>query len=157
MRSCFISTTLVAVSITLVTARAQNLATASGNSVVAQMPCQFTTFEEQSAFTRRFYSKVEYEGAKNNRSIECLKIHYISDGLKVVGYIVRPRGTEGRRYPIIIYNRGGFLEIGKLDAWNLLDFYRLASDGFVILASQYRGNDGGEGREELGGADVNDV
>jgi dipeptidyl aminopeptidase/acylaminoacyl peptidase len=29
--------------------------------------------------------------------------------------------------------------------------------GFVVLASQYRGNDGVEGREEYGGADVRDV
>lgn len=125
-------------------------------SVVAQIPCQFTSFEEQSAFTRRFYSKEEYEGAKNNRSIECLKIQYRSDGLKVVGYIVSPRSTHGKRYPVIIYNRGGFLDVGKIDTWNLLDFYRLASNGFV-LASQYRGNDGGEGREEVGGVDLNDV
>ena len=27
----------------------------------------------------------------------------------------------------------------------------------MVLASQYRGNDGGEGLEEPGGADVNDV
>src|SRR5207247_311744 len=46
---------------------------------------------------------------------------------------------------------------GKIDTPNILDFYELASHGFVILASQYRGNDGGEGREEFGGADVNDV
>ncbi|GAI09436.1 unnamed protein product [marine sediment metagenome] len=32
-----------------------------------------------------------------------------------------------------------------------------ASYGFVAVGSQYRGNDGGEGREEFGGADVNDV
>jgi dipeptidyl aminopeptidase/acylaminoacyl peptidase len=38
-----------------------------------------------------------------------------------------------------------------------VDFTRLAEDGFVVLASQYRGNDGGEGREELGGSDLDDV
>ena len=32
-----------------------------------------------------------------------------------------------------------------------------AKKGYVVLASQYRGNDGGEGKEEFGGADVNDV
>src|SRR5687767_11783640 len=30
----------------------------------AQSPCQFTTFEEQTSFTRRFYSKAEYDRAK---------------------------------------------------------------------------------------------
>jgi dipeptidyl aminopeptidase/acylaminoacyl peptidase len=33
----------------------------------------------------------------------------------------------------------------------------LAKAGYVIVASQYRGNGGGEGKEEFGGADVNDV
>jgi dipeptidyl aminopeptidase/acylaminoacyl peptidase len=141
-----------------VPAAAQEVAPArSTGSVIGEAPCQFTTFEEQSAFTKRFYSKNDYDIAKNHKSIECLKIRYVSDGLEVVGYIVRPHGAPGRRYPVIIYNRGGFGEIGKIDSWNLLDFYHLASSGFVILASQYRGNDGGEGREEVGGADVNDV
>jgi dipeptidyl aminopeptidase/acylaminoacyl peptidase len=121
------------------------------------MPCRFTTFEDQSAFTRRFYSKDEFETAKNSPSIDCLRIRYISDGLNVVGFLVKPRNSEGARYPVIVYNRGGLLDIGKLDTPNLLDFYDLASKGFVVLASQYRGNDGGEGREEFGGADVNDV
>ena len=148
------SVTLLAIS----TARGQEVAPLEVNSsIVAETACRFTNFQEQSAFTRRFYSEEEYENAKNSRSIECLKIQYMSDGLKVAGFIVRPRSTQGKRYPVIIYNRGGFLEIGKLDTWNLLDFYRLASNGFVILASQYRGNDGGEGREEVGGADVDDV
>ncbi|HEX8338616.1 MAG TPA: prolyl oligopeptidase family serine peptidase, partial [Pyrinomonadaceae bacterium] len=47
-----------------------------------------------------------------------------------------------------------------ITAANYLHFYemhRLASEGFVVLASQYRGYDGGEGRDEVGGADTNDV
>ena len=126
-------------------------------TIAAQSPCQFTTFEEQTSWTRRFYSKAEYDGAKTHASIECLRIQYLSDGLKVVGFLVKPRNPEGRRYPVIIYNRGGLQDMGKIDAPNLLDFYELAANGFVVLASQYRGNDGGEGLEEFGGADVGDV
>ncbi len=125
--------------------------------IAAQSPCQFTTFEEQTSFTRRFYSKAEYDRAKANESIECLRIQYLSDGLKVVGFVVKPRNPEGKRYPVIIYNRGGVQDIGKIDAPNILDFYELAANGFVVLASQYRGNDGGEGLDEVGGADVADV
>jgi dipeptidyl aminopeptidase/acylaminoacyl peptidase len=146
------SVTLLALSI----ASGREVAQVNG-SLVAATPCRFTSFEEQSAFTKRFYSKDEYESAKNSRSIECLRIQYTSDGLKVVGFIVKPRNTQRKRYPVIIYNRGGLLDIGKIDTPNILDFYGLASNGFVVLASQYRGNDGGEGREEFGGADVNDV
>jgi len=31
------------------------------------------------------------------------------------------------------------------------------TNGFVVIGSQYRGNDGGEGQEEFGGAEINDV
>src|SRR2546425_9172771 len=99
MKSFLIGTTVPAVLVALVTARAQNLAPASGASIVAQVPCPFTSFEEQSAFTRRFYSKDEFETAKNSRSIDCLKIQYISDGLKVVAFVVRPT-SPGIRYPV---------------------------------------------------------
>ena len=77
--------------------------------------------------------------------------------VKVVGFLVKPRDPEGRRYPVIIYNRGGLQDIGKIDVPNILDFYELAANGFVVLASQYRGNDGGEGLKQFGGADVGDV
>ena len=142
----------------LVNAHAQDRAQVSTTApIVAQSPCQFTTFEEQTSFTKRFYSKEEYDRAKTTPSVECLKIQYLSDGLKVVGFLVKPRGPEGRRYPVIIYNRGGLQDMGKIYAPNILDFYELAASGFVVLASQYRGNDGGEGLEEFGGADVGDV
>jgi dipeptidyl aminopeptidase/acylaminoacyl peptidase len=126
-------------------------------AIVAQSPCPFTPFEEQTSFTKRFYSKAEYDRARTNASTECLRIQYLSDGLKVVGFLVKPRDLAGRRYPVIIYNRGGLQDLGKIDTPNLLDFYELAANGFVVLASQYRGNDGGEGLEEFGGADVGDV
>ena len=148
-------TALMVLPIDLLAVRPQNVTPATG--IVAQAPCRFTTFEEQSAFARRFYSKDEFDAAKNSQSIECFRIQYISDGLRVVGILVKPRGAQSTRYPVIIYNRGGLLDIGKLDTPNILDFFELAANGFVVLASQYRGNDGGEGREEFGGADVNDV
>jgi dipeptidyl aminopeptidase/acylaminoacyl peptidase len=56
-----------------------------------------------------------------------------------------------------VYNRGGNREFGSIRTADLMEFAGLALDGFVVLASQYRGNDGGEGAEEFGGADVADV
>src|SRR5439155_6293397 len=135
----------------------QTVPTAQNARIISQTPCQFTTFEDQSAFVRRYYSKAEYEDAKTSRTIDCSRIQYLSDGLKVIGYMVKPRDAVGKQYPVIIYNRGGFQDIGKIDDGNILDFYHWASSGFIILASQYRGNDGGEGKDELGGADVDDV
>jgi dipeptidyl aminopeptidase/acylaminoacyl peptidase len=132
-------------------------ATPANGTIVAQTPCTFTDYDQTSAFTRRYYSRAEYTSTIGNTAVECLRIQYASDGLKVVGFLVKPRTTGTATYPVIVYNRGGFRDIGKLDAWNLLDFYGFASQGFVVLASQYRGNDGGEGRDEIGGADVADV
>ncbi len=82
---------------------------------------------------------------------------YTSDGLKVKGYMAYPKDTS-QTYPVIIYNRGGNREFGKLNKYKMTFILaRLASWGYVVLASQYRGNDGGEGREEFGGAEVNDI
>ena len=88
--------------------------------------------------------------------VKLRRITYLSDGLKVVGYLAEPR-TPGP-HPCVIFNRGGNREFGKLSDPQLLRFVvNMASWGYVVAASQYRGNDGGEGQEEFGGADVNDV
>lgn len=84
------------------------------------------------------------------------KIIYESDGLKVVGYTARPK--KKGNYPCIIYNRGGNKEFGKLNKYKAVFILaRIASWDYTVAASQYRGNDGGEGKEEFGGEDVNDV
>lgn len=85
------------------------------------------------------------------------KITYLSDGLKIKGYLAYPK-TITQKLPCIIWCRGGFANAGKLD-----DFYakailgQLASWGYVVFETQYRGNDGGEGKDEFGGSDLNDV
>ncbi|MGV6829855.1 MAG: alpha/beta hydrolase family protein [Flavobacteriales bacterium] len=82
---------------------------------------------------------------------------YESDGLKVKGYMAYPKDSN-QKYPVIIYNRGGNREFGSLNKYKMAFILaRVASWGYVVLASQYRGNDGGEGREEFGGKDVNDI
>ncbi len=84
------------------------------------------------------------------------KITYLSDGLRVKGYLVIPK--KKGKYPCIIYNRGGNKEFGKLNARKaVFNLARIASWGYTVAASQYRGNDGGEGKEEFGGNDVHDV
>jgi len=84
------------------------------------------------------------------------KITYQSDGLKVKGYLAQPKNNG--KYPCIVYNRGGNKEFGKLNTKKAVFILaKAASWGYVVAASQYRGNDGGEGKEEFGGKDVNDV
>jgi dipeptidyl aminopeptidase/acylaminoacyl peptidase len=89
-------------------------------------------------------------------TIDVRSITYMSDGLKIKGYLAVPK--HGTNLPCIIYNRGGNKEFGALtDKGAAKVLGQLASWGYVVIASQYRGNAGGEGTEEFGGADVNDV
>lgn len=111
------------------------------------------------------YSKLAFNISQNGKlypqfayidSILVEEIFYLSDGLRVKGYLAQPK-YEGK-FPCVIYNRGGNKEFGKLNVWKAFFILgRTASWGYVVAGSQYRGNDGGEGKEEFGGEDVNDV
>jgi dipeptidyl aminopeptidase/acylaminoacyl peptidase len=105
---------------------------------------------------KRLLSKSDFE-KRRGFEIECNRLVYMSDGLKVVAFLWKPRNTGGRKLPLVIFNRGGNRERSKLTPWMADGFYDYVSNGFVVLASQYRGVDGGEGKEEYGGADANDV
>ncbi len=84
-------------------------------------------------------------------------ITYSSDGLKVKGYIAYPSDTS-KKYPCVIWNRGGIGEKGVIDSFTARGLFgQIASWGYVVFASQYRGNAGGEGKDEFGGDDLNDV
>jgi dipeptidyl aminopeptidase/acylaminoacyl peptidase len=87
--------------------------------------------------------------------VECYKIKYLSDGLKVVGFVLKPK--VGSKFPVMIFNRGGNREYSKITKKTLTYLAFLSSNNYVVLATQYRGNDGGQGREQFGGKDINDV
>jgi len=84
-------------------------------------------------------------------------ISYHSDGLLVNGYLAYPKIIQ-KKLPCIIWCRGGFKNAGAID-----DFYaqgimgQLASWGYIVFETQYRGNVGGEGIDSFGGKDINDV
>jgi dipeptidyl aminopeptidase/acylaminoacyl peptidase len=85
------------------------------------------------------------------------RITYESDGLAVTGVSVMPAKLEGA-HPILIYNRGGSREYGKLTLYTIMrSLVPFARKGYMVFASNYRGNDGGEGQEEFGGRDIHDV
>lgn len=85
------------------------------------------------------------------------KITYMSDELKIKGYIAYPKNSI-QKYPCVIWCRGGIGNAGAIDSFNARGIFgQLASWGYVVFASQYRGNDGGEGSDEFGGEDLNDV
>lgn len=95
---------------------------------------------------------VEKKSCYEDEQIEIFDIIYMSDGLKVKGFLAQPK--ELGTYPAVIWNRGGNRDFSLLEPTTLKIY---AMNGYVAIGSQYRGNGGGEGKEEFGGADVNDV
>ncbi len=91
---------------------------------------------------------------------ELAEVHnltYSSDGLKVKGFVAFPKGIS-TKIPCIMWNRGGLGELGVLDDFNAFGILGLlASWGYFVFASQYRGNAGGDGKDTFGGEDVNDI
>jgi dipeptidyl aminopeptidase/acylaminoacyl peptidase len=128
-------------------------------SVVIKESSSFLT-QDRSKLKDTNGTLVEQRGfrieSKFGKEIDCHRIVYLSDGLRVVGFIVKPARIESR-LPVILFNRGGGLEYGNIAKENLIYLSFLASRGYVLIASQYRGSSGGEGREEFGGKDVDDV
>jgi dipeptidyl aminopeptidase/acylaminoacyl peptidase len=89
-------------------------------------------------------------------NVDFFKIVYLSDGLKVKGYMAVPK--KAGKFPCVIYNRGGNKDLGMINNTSLARFLgEIANWGYVVVASQYRGTDGGEGKDEFGGAEVSDV
>jgi fermentation-respiration switch protein FrsA (DUF1100 family) len=81
------------------------------------------------------------------------RISYMSDGLRVNGWLGYPT-TGPDRMPAIIYNRGGAWNTGALIG---IEIVPLVESGYVAIASQYRGNAGSEGAEQFGWDEVRDV
>ena len=89
-------------------------------------------------------------------------ISYQSDGLKVAGVIAYPKNYAGEKLPVVIFNRGGHNFAGKaLGGNSRMSLYKLilplAEQGYIVIASNYRGSRFSEGKDEFGGKDVNDV
>lgn len=94
---------------------------------------------------------------ENVSDAEFLSITYKSDGLAVKGIIAKPKKIEGT-LPVIIYHRGGSNDTGKMTVQTLKNkFYFWVKQGYIVIASQYRGVDGGQGKDELGGAECADA
>lgn len=85
------------------------------------------------------------------------KFTYLSDNNSVKGYISIPLSCIQNEKPAkcILYNRGGNFKIGLLEDDDTAKICQQTNR--IVIASQYRGCDGGTGTDEFGGADVNDV
>src|SRR5262249_42449819 len=115
-------------------------------------------FESLDDFGRRYFPRAVYDDARERRELEVLDIRYSSSGdVAVPGVLIRPKAAGSRRLPAIIFNRGGTGDYGRIDDLTIVDLYRLAKAGFVVVASDYRFHGETGKRDEWGGADLDDV
>lgn len=124
------------------------------------MLCLLFGCKEPSKKSATFSSLIDYQHLilTSNRfeiPVETYKIRYQSDGLEITGYISKQKNAENQ--PAIIVTRGGNRNFGTFGVRNLNYQQFLASQGYVVLSSQLRGNIFSEGEDEFGGKDLNDI
>ncbi len=87
-----------------------------------------------------------------NPSIELSIVTYYANGLHIKGLLAEPKG--GELYEGFLYLRGGIKNVGKVRPGRIVQF---ASEGFIVFAPFYRGNQGGDGNEDFAGDDREDA
>jgi len=127
-------------------------------------------YEALNDFGRGYFPQSVYEEARTQKEFELLEITYASDGLPVRGLLIKPKAPGTRKWPAIIFNRGGNGDLGRItdngqpcggmtntSCLDVADLYLLAKAGFVVIASDYRYQGATAKRDEWGGVEVDDV
>jgi len=112
----------------------------------------------QSELLPALWTAAEYSERNKYVGVVCERLTYLSDGLEVVAFFWHPQAPPAKgKWPLLVFNRGGLGETFKLRSNTWFGFYSYVHAGYAVLASQYRGNDGGAGQESPGDGDVRDV
>jgi len=127
-------------------------------------------FESLDDFGRGYFPRAVYEEARTQKEFDVLEISYASDGLSVRGMLIKPKAPGARKWPAIIFNRGGNGDLGRItdngqpcggmantSCLDVADLYLFAKAGFVVIASDYRYQGATAKRDEWGGVEVDDV
>lgn len=101
------------------------------------------------------WGREEYETALRDGRFAMETVKYSSDGIAVSALMYGPK-VSGPKLPVIVFNRGGFVR-GDIGHELLPLFYRFAKEGFLVISPMYRGSNGTEGKDEVGGPDLNDL
>jgi dipeptidyl aminopeptidase/acylaminoacyl peptidase len=125
--------------------------------IVSRQTINLPQFQEISdrPLIHFYANEEEYERARQDGNYAYERLTYMSDGLEVVCFLYRPNQITGPQ-PTIVFNRGGYIR-NHSAAEYLTTFHRFAADGYTVLAPMYRGSEGAEGLDEMGGADLNDL
>jgi dipeptidyl aminopeptidase/acylaminoacyl peptidase len=107
------------------------------------------------AHIERYATAAEYETARSDSRFRLSQVSYTSDDLTVFAYLYAPVTIKGK-LPVVVFNRGSYVW-REFAGEYLAMFHRLAQAGFIVVAPMYRGSGGAAGRDEMGGADVDDL
>ncbi len=125
------------------------------------IPHDFAFLTETRNFRAGDITETQYQSflARLNAvdDVTIQRITYLSEGLRITGAMLLPKNLQAASCPILIYNRGGSGNFGILTAMNMMRLADYARAGYIVFASNYRGNDGSEGKDEFGGAEIQDV
>lgn len=103
-------------------------------------------------------SATDLEAIKRNaRLVEGYTFLYNSRGEKIRGFLITPKGSKN--LPCVIFCRGGHGDtMGAIQIHRMYTFLaEIAKLGYAVLATQYAGNGGGTGREDMGENDAEDI
>jgi hypothetical protein len=100
---------LIAISLLGVICPIRFLPPPQNGTVIEQTTYTFPAYEQTSGRVKRSHSKQAYEKIVGDTRFEFLKLKYLSDGLKVVAYLYKPKNTQGQKLPTVIYNRGSYI------------------------------------------------
>ena len=127
-------------------------------------------YESLDEFGQSYFPRAVYEEARTQKEFDLLEITYSSDGLPVRGVLIKPKELGTRKWPAIIFNRGGNGDLGRItdngepcgsmantSCLDVADLLLLAKAGFVVIASDYRYQGATVKRDEWGGVEVDDV
>lgn len=108
----------------------------------------------------RRFPQAQFEHVKS--TMQCSAITYENDGYTIPGWMLKPNTEPNVALPVIVYNRGGNASYSAITLASLLyNLAPLADQGFIVVASQYRGVVKSDpekyGLDQFGGDDVRDV
>lgn len=92
------------------------------------------------------------EPISDDGAVVAEKVSYRSQGLRIYALHCRPKAAG--KYKAFIYNHGGVSGIGGFNAAQCAEAVK---NGYVVLMSSYRGEDGSEGNIEVCLGEVDDV
>jgi dienelactone hydrolase len=127
-------------------------------TAAADPPFVYPPYDQLGQLAKAQLSEARYRALVADTSVRLTRMEYRSGGLRVVAIACHP-ASAGKK-PLLLWLHGGAGDGAKIGADNfdaVVQIRKLCAAGHVVLAPQYRGADGGEGTDEVGGGDLDDV